>query len=65
MALEEHYFKKICERCENHAVNMSCEDKMMCPAYGLYCLATSDKKRKVNIKYEDWKEPPQPPTGII
>ena len=42
---EEQLFSQICERCENHAKNMNCEDVNTCPAYKLYLLAK--KKRKV------------------
>lgn len=61
--MEEKYFKEICERCENHAKNMSCEDMIGCPAYKLYCIARS--KRKVVYKSDGWQTPPTPKAEMI
>ena len=60
---EEILFKQICDRCENHAMNMSCEDMMTCPAYKLYCLAKD--KRKVVYKRDVWQEPPTPKAEML
>lgn len=51
---EEQLFNQICERCENHAKNMNCEDMETCPAYKLYLVAK--KKRKVVYKQSDCGE---------
>lgn len=40
---EEKLFNQICERCENHAKNMVCEDMNTCPAYNLYLIAKSKR----------------------
>lgn len=61
--MEEKYFNEICERCENHAKNMSCEDMMVCPAYKLYCIAKS--KKKVVYRQDEWQTPPPPSSEII
>lgn len=61
--MEEKYFKEICERCENHAKNMSCEDMTGCPAYKLYLMAKS--KRKVVNKKDCWQRPPLPRPEMI
>lgn len=60
---EEQLFSQICERCENHAKNMNCEDMDTCPAYKLYLLAK--KKRKVVYKQSDWGTPPTPRAEMI
>lgn len=44
---EEKLFNQICERCENHAKNMVCEDMNTCPAYNLYLIA---KSKRTTIK---------------
>lgn len=59
----ETLFKQICERCENHAKNMSCEDMIGCPAYALYCIAKS--KKKVVYRQNEWQEPPTPRPEMI
>lgn len=61
--MEEKYFNEICERCENHAKNMSCEDMMECPAYKLYCIAKS--KKKVVYRQDEWQTPPPPRSEMI
>ena len=61
--MEEKYFNEICERCENHAKNMSCEDMMECPAYKLYCIAKS--KKKVVYRQGEWQTPPPPMPEMI
>lgn len=58
MMNEENLFKQICERCENHAKNMVCEDMNTCPAYNLYLVAK--KKNKVVYKKDGWQTPPTP-----
>jgi hypothetical protein len=63
MKEEEKLFRQICERCENHATNMYCEDMSTCPAYQLYLIARD--KRKVVYKQNDWQTPPEPIPGII
>lgn len=60
---EENLFKQICERCENHAENMTCEDMNTCPAYNLYLIAKS--KRKVIYKRDVWQTPPTPKVEMI
>lgn len=60
---EEQLFKQICERCENHAKNMSCEDMNTCPAYMLYLVAKS--KRKVVYKRDSWQTPPIPKAEML
>lgn len=60
---EERLFKHICERCENHATNMNCEDMMTCPAYKLYLIAKD--KRKVVYKQDGWQTPPTPRPEMI
>ena len=61
--MEEKYFNEICERCDNHAKNMSCEDMMECPAYKLYCIAKS--KKKVVYRQDEWQTPPPPRSEMI
>jgi hypothetical protein len=63
MMNEEQLFSQICERCENHANNMNCEDMDTCPAYNLYLMAK--KKRKVSYKQSDWGTPPTPRPEMI
>lgn len=63
MELQEKLFREICDRCENHAKNMSCEDMITCPAYKLYCIANS--KKKVVYKKDVWKEPALPRAEMI
>lgn len=63
MMNEENLFKQICERCENHAKNMSCEDMNTCPAYNLYLVAK--RKNKVIYKRDDWQTPPTPRAEMI
>lgn len=60
---EETLFKQICERCENHAKNMVCEDMNTCPAYNLYLVAK--RKNKVIYKRDDWQTPPTPKAEMI
>lgn len=60
---EELLFKQICERCENHAKNMNCEDMDSCPAYKLYLVARS--RRKVVFAQNDWQIPPVPKAEMI
>lgn len=63
MELEEKYFRDICERCENHAKNMSCEDMMTCPAYKLYLIAKD--KKKVVYQNNGWQTTPTPRPEMI
>lgn len=59
----EKQFEEICLRCENHAVNLNCEDMEDCPAYKLYLIAKS--KRKVIYKKDVWSTPPPPRSEMI
>lgn len=63
MKKEEKLFKQICEQCENHSYNMSCEDMSTCPAYQLYLIARD--KRKVVYKQNEWQTPPTPRPEMI
>ena len=60
---EEQLFNQICEKCENHAKDMNCEDMETCPAYKLYLV--SKKKRKASYKQSDWGIPPTPRPEMI
>ena len=60
---EEQLFCQICERCENHAKNMNCEDMDTCPAYKLFLIAK--RKNKVIYKRDDWQTPPTPRAEMI
>lgn len=63
MSLARKYMQEICDRCENHAKNFSCEDLQTCPAWKLYCIAIG--KEKVIIKRDVWSVPPPPPAEMI
>ena len=63
MSLARKYMQDICDRCENHAKNMSCEDLQTCPAWKLYCIACS--KEKIVIKKDLWTVPPPPSAEMI
>lgn len=64
MNLAEYLFKEACLRCENHAKNMECEDKMSCPVYGLYVEAKKKTKVKI-VDKKEWETPPTPINEII
>lgn len=63
MGLAEKYMREICDRCENHAKNFSCEDLQTCSAYKLYCLA--ERKEKVVVNRDGWDIPPTPRPEMI
>lgn len=62
--LTEKYMREICNRCENHAKNFSCEDLQTCPAYKLYCLAER-KEKTVVVNRGNWDTPPTPRPEMI
>lgn len=64
MDLVDSLFKKACLRCENHAENFTCEDKIACPVYGLYIQAKKKTKVKI-VDRKEWETPPTPINGII
>lgn len=64
MNLADYLFKEACLRCENHAENMTCEDKMSCQVYGLYVEAKKKTKVKI-VDSKEWETPPTPINEII
>jgi predicted metal-binding transcription factor (methanogenesis marker protein 9) len=59
MTKEEKLFNEICERCENHATNFTCEDMKTCPAFRLFEIAKG-KTKTVYKKKSSWEEDTTP-----
>lgn len=63
MDYSKKLLKSACERCENYAENMVCEDMNTCAVYNLYLIAKS--KTKVVYKRDYWQTPPTPRPEMI